>query len=66
MAGLRPILEALSEETWQRLHDAHDLEVRFGEETITDLLLLDLRRRQPRSADFVQTPKSKEPHSGKG
>lgn len=64
MVGLRPILEALSEDTWQRLHDAHDLEVRFGEETITDLLLLDLRRRQPRSAEFVQTPKSKEAHSG--
>jgi hypothetical protein len=39
------ILEALARDTWERLNDARALSVRFGEETITDLLLLDIQRR---------------------
>lgn len=64
METLQSILEALARETWNRLHDASDLSIRFGEETITDLLLLDLRRRKPLLAEIVQTSKSKESISG--
>ena len=64
MNTLRSILEALARDTWERLHDARELSIRFGEETITDLLLLDLRRRKPQAAEFIQTNKHRESLSG--
>ena len=41
---LDALLEALAEDTWENLREAKRLSVRFGEETITDILLLKLRR----------------------
>ena len=35
--------ERISSDTWNRLKQARSLDVRLGEETLTDLLLLDLR-----------------------
>lgn len=64
MNTLRSILEALARDTWERLQDARKLSIRFGEETITDLLLLDLRRRKPEAAEFIQTSKFHESTSG--
>ena len=39
------LLETLAQDTWENLREAKALSVRFGEETITDTLMLQLRRR---------------------
>ena len=39
------LLEKLAQNTWENLREAKALSVRFGEETITDTLMLQLRRR---------------------
>ena len=39
------LLETLAHDTWENLREAKALTVRFGEETITDTLMLQLRRR---------------------
>ena len=39
------LLETLAEDTWENLREAKSLSVRFGEETITDSLMLELRRK---------------------
>ena len=41
---LDALLEKLARDTWENLREAKRLKVRFGEETITDLLMLELRR----------------------
>lgn len=61
---LASVLECLSVDTWERLRDSIDLGIRFGEETITDLLLLDLKRKNPPRTRVLQTPKSKEKDQG--
>lgn len=42
---LDSLLKMLAQDTWENLREAKLLSVRFGEETITDLLLLELRRK---------------------
>jgi hypothetical protein len=61
---LSSVLEALALDTWERLRDSRLLEINFGEETITDLLLLDLKRKRPPRSRVIQTPKSKEKDQG--
>ena len=39
------LLRTLAEDTWELLREANHLSVRFGEETITDNLMLELRRK---------------------
>ena len=39
------LLRKLAQDTWENLREAKALSVRFGEETITDTLMLQLRRR---------------------
>ena len=39
------LLGTLAQDTWENLREAKSLSVRFGEETITDTLLLELRRK---------------------
>ena len=56
------LLRKLAMDTWENLRNAKKLSVRFGEETITDLLMLELRRRGFRT--FKQTPLKKEPKQG--
>jgi len=58
------ILESLARDTWERLRDARALGIRFGEETITDLLLLELKRLGSGQIRLIQTPKSIEKTSG--
>ncbi len=58
------ILETLAVDTWERLRDSRLLEINFGEETITDLLLMDLKRKHPPTSKIIQTPKTKEKDSG--
>lgn len=57
-------LERLSRETWQRLADAKRLGIRLGEETITDLLSLDLLRTNDPRIRLLQTSRYKERSSG--
>ncbi len=42
---LDALLETLAEDTWENLREAKTLSIRFGEETITDTLMLELRRK---------------------
>ena len=58
------ILESLARDTWERLRDARALGIRFGEETLTDLLLLELKRLGSGQIRIIQTPKSIEKTSG--
>ena len=62
------ILAMLSRDIWERLRDVKALppanSVRLGEETITDLLMLDLNRQGLTSATFTQTPKHREATRG--
>ena len=48
-SSLRPtldsLLQKLAEDTWENLREAKLLSVRYGEETITDILMLELRRK---------------------
>jgi hypothetical protein len=61
---LRKVLEGLSVDTWERLRDAKTFDVRFGEETITDLLLLDLKRKAFQTTSVIQTSKYEEKNTG--
>ena len=58
---LETILANLSKDVWERLRDVKALararSIRFGEETITDLLMLDLNRQAATMSIFTQTPK---------
>lgn len=58
------ILESLAVDTWERLRDSRQLAINFGEETITDLLLMDLKRKHPPTSRIIQTPKTKEKDQG--
>ena len=66
--SLDAVLQSLSKDIWERLRDVGALptahSVRFGEETITDILMLDLNRQGLTRAVFVQTPKSQEALTG--
>lgn len=57
-------LEVLATDTWGRLEDSRRLGIRFGEETITDLLLLDLGRKHSSGSQVLQTPKVDESKRG--
>lgn len=54
------LLEELSEATWQRLGEARRLDVRFGEETLTDLIALEWARSNSTHLKLHQTTKADE------
>ena len=56
------LLNVLAEDTWENLREANLLAVRFGEETITDTLMLALRRKG--FLTFKQTSLRDEPAFG--
>ena len=63
------IAERIAESTWNRLHGAQRLReaqlyVRLGEETLTDLLVLDFLVSAPNNIKFVQTTKPQEAVQG--
>ena len=66
--ALETILANLSNDIWERLRDVKALSetrsIRFGEETITDLLMLDLNRQSATRSVFTQTPKHEEALTG--
>lgn len=66
--SVQTVLEDLSVDVWERLRDVKRLTkpsgVRHGEETITDLLMLDLMRKLSGRVVATQTPRHKEAKSG--
>jgi Family of unknown function (DUF6615) len=58
------VFEGLAGDTWERLQDSQTLEVRFGEETITDLVLLELKRAHAPGIAVLQTNKKAESTQG--
>lgn len=62
--NLRAHLEELAVDTWERLRDARALGIRFGEETITDLVLLEMKRKHSARSYIAQTPLHKEKTQG--
>ena len=62
--SLDSLLATLSGETWERLRDAMNLSVSFGEETITDLLALDINRMGLKTTTFEQISRPVEAYIG--
>lgn len=58
------VLEELAADTWSRIPLVRSLRLAFGEETFTDLLLLDLMLRAGRRARIVPTTKPDEAKQG--
>ena len=56
--------ERISQDTWERIKQSWIHNVRFGEETLTDLVALDLTRFAPKRVRLIQTSKSDEARSG--
>ena len=56
------MLEKLAADTWENLREARKLSVRFGEVTITDILMFEMRRKG--FLTFVQTPAQEEAKFG--
>lgn len=56
--------EKIAEDTWDRIKQSWDLNVRLGEETLTELLTLDFTRLAPGHSKLFQTTKKKESQQG--
>lgn len=57
--------EKIAEDTWHKLKEAQSLHVRLGEETLTDLLMLEMKRQEAAHSFRVdQTTKKEEASSG--
>ncbi|WP_370464623.1 DUF6615 family protein [Microbulbifer sp. YPW1] len=61
---LQTILEDLARDSSARFRDSQILDIRFGEETITDLVLLELKRLSPQNVLILQTSKAAEASTG--
>ena len=62
--NLVSVFESLAADTWKRLRDAQHLDVRFGEESVTDLVLLELKRKRHPGLQVLQTNKNVESTQG--
>jgi len=58
------VFESLAERVWWRIMDGENLGVRQGEETLTDHVLLELKRANPSSVVVWKTPKKLESKTG--
>ncbi|WP_238858030.1 DUF6615 family protein [Poritiphilus flavus] len=58
------LFEQISQDVWFRLRDTSRASIRQGEETITDIILLEILRSGNKNIIVVQTPKIKEPEKG--
>ena len=58
------VVERISESTWNRLREAQRLRVRLGEETLTDLLVLDFLASAPSNVKILPTTKFEEAQQG--
>ena len=56
--------EQIAEDTWGRLKQSWDVQVRLGEETLTDLLILDFTRSMEGRTRLFQSTKSQESRRG--
>ena len=56
--------EQISQDTWERIRHSWRYDIRFGEETLTDLVALDLTRFAPEGVRLIQTSKSDEARRG--
>ena len=54
----------ISADIWERIEQSWIHKVRLGEETLTDLLILDLARYAPEGVRLFQTPKAQEAQCG--
>ena len=56
--------EQIAEATWERIKQARDLKVRLGEETFTDLLILDFKRQMGNRTKLFQSTRDQESRRG--
>ena len=63
-SNLTTVMERLAADTWSRIPLVRDLGIAFGEETFTDLLLLDLILSAKQRTQIIQTKKSAEAVQG--
>ena len=58
------LFETLAGAVWLRIHDGEQLGIRQGEETLTDYVLLEMKRARPAGVRVIKTPKDKERNTG--
>lgn len=58
------LIDKLTRETWENIDLSNQLNTKYGEETITDLLLLGLARQKNYYLRIIQTPKNLEKDKG--
>lgn len=58
------VAKKIAEDTWDRLEQSKIHNVRLGEETLTELLVLDFARHAPKGIKLYQTSKSEEARTG--
>ena len=64
MTSLCATFEALAERTWHYLDAAQQTEIRIGEETLTDINLIDIQRRHDREVLSVKFTRAQESKNG--
>ena len=64
MATLQQTISKLTTDVWENINLADQLNTKFGEETISDILLLELARLKNYNLRIIQTPKDKEKYKG--
>jgi len=64
MVSVKEALEEVARKTMARLEASESLEIRFGEETLTDLVLLELKQANCPSIQIIQTSKALEASQG--
>ena len=62
--SLTALLEGLARDTWERVRDGHALGIHLGETGLTDLLLLEIKRRRPPNLQVFKTPHNLESSQG--
>lgn len=61
---IQQTIEKLTIELWETIDLANKLNTKYGEETITDIILLELAKLRNYNLRIIQTPKDKEPSKG--
>lgn len=61
---INKILEKVSQDIWFNLRDTTRAKIRYGEETITDYILLEILRSENKDISVIQTPKITEKEKG--
>jgi len=61
---IQQTISKLTLEIWENIYFANQLNTKYGEETISDVLLLELARLKNYNLRILQTPKDKEKYKG--